>query len=60
MSVALLLDALAWLLGAAAVAAAWLVFRTDSMVRAAYGLLASFPPPAGSCCCSSPSSSASC
>jgi NADH-quinone oxidoreductase subunit J len=35
-------DAAFWLLSAGSVGAAWLVFRTDSMVRAAYWLLASF------------------
>lgn len=42
MNAPVLLDALAWIVGAAAVASGWLVFRTDSMVRAAYWLLASF------------------
>ncbi len=31
-----------WIFGGASVIAAWLVFRTDPMVRAAYWLLASF------------------
>ncbi len=35
-------DVLFWLAGAAAVVTAWRVFRTDSMVRAAYWLMASF------------------
>ena len=35
-------DLVFWLFAAGSVAAAWLVFRTDSMVRAAYWLLASF------------------
>ena len=35
-------DLLFWLFGATAVVAAWRVFRTDSMVRAAYWLFASF------------------
>jgi NADH:ubiquinone oxidoreductase subunit 6 (subunit J) len=38
----LLVDLAFWLFAAGSVAAAWLVFRTDSMVRAAYWLLASF------------------
>lgn len=42
-----LLDILAWLFGAAAVVTGWLVFRTDSMVRAAYWLLASFAATGG-------------
>jgi NADH-quinone oxidoreductase subunit J len=37
-----LVDATFWAFGAAAVIAGWLVFRTDSMVRAAYWLFASF------------------
>jgi NADH-quinone oxidoreductase subunit J len=37
-----LVDVAFWLFGAGSVVAAWLVFRTDSMVRAAYWLLASF------------------
>lgn len=47
MSVPALQGALAWLLGAAAAASAWSVFRTDSMVRAAYWLLASFAATGG-------------
>lgn len=35
-------DILFWLLAAVAVGSGWRVFRTDSMVRAAYWLLASF------------------
>ena len=35
-------DVLFWIFGAGSIVAAWLVFRTDSMVRAAYWLLASF------------------
>lgn len=35
-------DVLFWLFAAGAVVSAWLVFRTDSMVRAAYWLLVSF------------------
>jgi len=35
-------DVAFWLFGAGSVLSAWLVFRTDSMVRAAYWLLASF------------------
>ena len=35
-------DVLFWLMGAAAVVTAWRVFRADSMVRAAYWLMASF------------------
>lgn len=35
-------DVLFWLLAAGAVVTGWLVFRTDSMVRAAYWLMASF------------------
>ncbi|MFN2608895.1 MAG: NADH-quinone oxidoreductase subunit J [Acidimicrobiales bacterium] len=37
-----LVDVASWLFGAASVVSAWLVFRVDSMVRAAYWLLASF------------------
>lgn len=33
---------LAWLMAAGAIVSAWRVFRTDSMVRAAYWLMASF------------------
>ncbi len=39
---ALVADVAIWLFGGGSVVAAWLVFRTDSMVRAAYWLLASF------------------
>ena len=42
MSTSVVVDIAFWLLSAASVVAAWLVFRTDSMVRAAYWLLASF------------------
>ncbi len=35
-------DALFWLMAGSAVAAGWRVFRADSMVRAAYWLMASF------------------
>lgn len=35
-------DVLFWIAGIAAVGTAWRVFRTDSMVRAAYWLMASF------------------
>ncbi len=35
-------DVAFWVFGAGSVVSAWLVFRTDSMVRAAYWLLASF------------------
>jgi NADH-quinone oxidoreductase subunit J len=38
----LLVDLAFYILGAGAVVSAWLVFRTDSMVRAAYWLLVSF------------------
>lgn len=37
-----LVDLLFWLFSAGAVVTGWLVFRTDSMVRAAYWLMASF------------------
>jgi NADH:ubiquinone oxidoreductase subunit 6 (subunit J) len=37
-----LVDVAIWVFGGGSVIAAWLVFRTDSMVRAAYWLLASF------------------
>lgn len=40
-------DLLFWLFAAGAVITAWRVFRTDSMVRAAYWLLASFAAVAG-------------
>ena len=36
------IDLLFWAFGASAVVTGWLVFRTDSMVRAAYWLMASF------------------
>lgn len=42
MKAGVLVDIAFWLFGAGSVVAAWLVFRTDSMVRAAYWLLASF------------------
>lgn len=42
MNAPLVVDVLFWIFAAAAVFAAWRVFRTDSMVRAAYWLLASF------------------
>ena len=42
MSRSLAVDALFWVFSAGSVVAAWRVFRTDSMVRAAYFLLASF------------------
>ncbi len=42
MSRGALVDVAFWLFGGGSVVAAWLVFRTDSMVRAAYWLLASF------------------
>lgn len=42
MSTSVTVDIAFWLFSAASVVAAWLVFRTDSMVRAAYWLLASF------------------
>ncbi len=42
MSESLVVDVLFWVFAAASVATAWLVFRADSMVRAAYWLLASF------------------
>lgn len=37
-----IIDFLFWVFGASAVVTGWLVFRTDSMVRAAYWLMASF------------------
>lgn len=37
-----MVDVLFWVFAAGSVITAWLVFRTDSMVRAAYWLLASF------------------
>jgi NADH:ubiquinone oxidoreductase subunit 6 (subunit J) len=40
--VTLIVDTLFWVFAAAAVVTGWLVFRTDSMVRAAYWLMASF------------------
>ncbi|MFP5319157.1 MAG: NADH-quinone oxidoreductase subunit J [Acidimicrobiia bacterium] len=42
MSTSLAVDIAFWAFSAGSVVAAWLVFRTDSMVRAAYWLLASF------------------
>lgn len=39
---AVLVDGLFWTMAAVAVVTAWRVFRTDSMVRAAYWLMASF------------------
>ena len=42
MSGSILVDVVFWMAGAGSVVTAWLVFRTDSMVRAAYWLLASF------------------
>ncbi len=42
MSSALAVDVLFWIAAAGAVVSGYLVFRTDSMVRAAYWLLASF------------------
>ena len=42
MSNGVLADVAFWVFGSGSVLAAWLVFRTDSMVRAAYWLLASF------------------
>ncbi|MDP8938412.1 MAG: NADH-quinone oxidoreductase subunit J [Actinomycetota bacterium] len=42
MNTSLAVDVAFWLFSAGSVVAAWLVFRTDSMVRAAYWLLASF------------------
>jgi NADH-quinone oxidoreductase subunit J len=41
-STSAVVDVVFWLFAAGSVVAAWLVFRTDSMVRAAYWLLASF------------------
>lgn len=38
----MIVDVLFWLFSAVAVVTGWLVFRTDSMVRAAYWLMASF------------------
>lgn len=38
----IVVDALLWIMAAIAVVTAWRVFRTDSMVRAAYWLMASF------------------
>jgi len=40
-------DAAFWVLGAVAIVSAWRVFRTDSMVRAAYWLMLSFVAVAG-------------
>ena len=42
MRTSLIVEVLLWLFGVGSVTAGWLVFRTDSMVRAAYWLLASF------------------
>ena len=42
MSTSVTVDIAFWLFSTGSVVAAWLVFRTDSMVRAAYWLLASF------------------
>ena len=42
MTTSIVVDVLFWSFGAGSIAAAWLVFRSDSMVRAAYWLLASF------------------
>lgn len=42
MSRSLIVDVLFWMFAAGSLVTAWLVFRTDSMVRAAYWLLASF------------------
>lgn len=42
MNRSLLVDVLFWVFAAGSIVTAWLVFRTDSMVRAAYWLLASF------------------
>ena len=42
MKPSLMVDALFWVFAAGSIVTAWLVFRTDSMVRAAYWLLASF------------------
>lgn len=42
MSSGVLADVASWVFGSGSVLAAWLVFRTDSMVRAAYWLLVSF------------------
>jgi NADH-quinone oxidoreductase subunit J len=36
------IDAIFWIFAAGSIVSGWLVFRTDSMVRAAYWLLASF------------------
>lgn len=42
MSMSPIVDVLFWAFAAGSIVTAWLVFRTDSMVRAAYWLLASF------------------
>ena len=42
MSASWVVDVLFWLLAAGSLVTGWLVFRTDSMVRAAFWLLASF------------------
>ncbi|HZA41779.1 MAG TPA: NADH-quinone oxidoreductase subunit J [Actinomycetota bacterium] len=42
MKTSLIVDVLFWMFAAGSIVAGWLVFRTDSMVRAAYWLLASF------------------
>jgi NADH-quinone oxidoreductase subunit J len=42
MNTSLVVDIFFWIFAAGGVVAGWLVFRTDSMVRAAYWLLASF------------------
>ena len=42
MSAPAIVDVLFWAFAAGSIVTAWLVFRTDSMVRAAYWLLASF------------------
>lgn len=47
MSVSPVVDLLFWLFAVGAVVAGWLVFRADSMVRAAFWLLASFAGVAG-------------
>lgn len=47
MTASVVIDLLFWLFGAGAVVAGWRVFRADSMVRAAYWLMASFVGVAG-------------
>lgn len=42
MNTSAIVDVLFWVFAAGSIVTAWLVFRTDSMVRAAYWLLASF------------------